>query len=353
MVSKRSGCLTEVAEVAADGKPHIVSIVTPSYNQAVFLEDALKSVLTQEGDSFYIDYLVIDGGSVDGSVDILARYESVLSERPGIRLDDGRVFHVPRSGGDELVRCCGVRYRWVSEPDEGHGNALNKGFARTSGDIMAWLNSDDMYHPGAFATVAEIFTRFPDVAWLIGKYSWYDRDGVCFREKKIYKNLVDFLVRDYKWVQQESTFWRRTLWEQAGGRIDESYRFAVDGELWTRFFRYARLFHVDALLSGFRIHATNRARHNMSSVEQEMEKALQKMEETVPRPFHAYYDVITRAADDWRKQTVPHPGYKALEVELEKSRAEVRECREIIRRLEALLAEKYRGDETDEGTSAY
>lgn len=218
-----------------------ISIVTPSFNQAEFLEETICSVLDQGYPN--LQYVIVDGGSKDGSVEIIKKYEKYL-------------------------------WRWTSEPDRGHGNALNKGFANTSGEIMAWLNSDDKYISGALFTVAEIFMQFNDVQWLMGKNGWWDKQGQFVGEKYVYKNIYDFLTGDYAWIQQESIFWHRKLWQLAGGYINENYKFMVDGELWTRFFLVTDLWHVDQVLSGYRSHGTNRAKLNMDAIKEEMEKAI-------------------------------------------------------------------------------
>src|SRR4051812_44790534 len=110
-----------------------ISIVTPSFNHGQFLEHTLRSVIDQNYDN--LEYIVIDGGSTDGSVDIIKRNERDLAH-------------------------------WTSERDGGHGNALNKGFRHSRGEIMAWLNSDDLYFPWTLHTVAEIFSSHPEVSWI-------------------------------------------------------------------------------------------------------------------------------------------------------------------------------------------
>jgi glycosyltransferase involved in cell wall biosynthesis len=162
-----------------------ISIVTPCYNSAEWLEDTIQSVLGQEYPN--LEYVIMDGGSTDGSVDIIRKYEGRLAG-------------------------------WVSEKDDGLYDAVRKGFARTSGDIMAWLNADDMYHPGALASVAEIFSSFPEVRWLVGADTNFDEKGrtVNVRTSRRFSRY-DFLAGDCKLLQQESCFWRRELWQVACG----------------------------------------------------------------------------------------------------------------------------------------
>jgi glycosyltransferase involved in cell wall biosynthesis len=198
-----------------------ISVVTPSYNQGQFLQATLDSVLSQEYPR--LEYVVIDGGSRDGSADILRQYADRLSY-------------------------------WVSEPDGGLYRGLNKGFARTTGEVMAWINSSDLHYPWTLATVAEIFSQLPEVEWIMGLPSHFGVSGGprsvvprCF-------NVYDILAGDYKWIQQESVFWRRSLWEEAGGGLDESLRYAADFDLWLRFLRLAPLYHAGTVLGGWRMH---------------------------------------------------------------------------------------------------
>jgi len=199
-----------------------ISVVTPSFNQGEFLEETLRSVITQRYPE--LEYVVIDGGSTDDSVSIIERHEADLA--------------------------C-----WVSEPDRGHADALNKGFAKTTGEIMCWINSSDMYYPWTFATVAEVFSQLPQVEWITGTGSMFDVHG---RLRVITSapgvNVFDILAGDCRRIQQESVFWRRSLWERAGARIDQTLTYAADLDLWLRFFRHARLHHVETMLGGFRVH---------------------------------------------------------------------------------------------------
>jgi glycosyltransferase involved in cell wall biosynthesis len=210
-----------------------ISLVTPSFNQAKFLGETIESVLFQHYPN--LEYVVIDGGSTDESTNILRAHESRLSS-------------------------------WVSEKDAGQYDALNKGFARTTGEVMAWLNSDDKYTPWALATVGDVFAQLPQVQWLttLLPLHW-DARGLPVRCKPVQGGFsrTGFLRGDYlppvgSWggtfIQQESTFWRRSLWEKAGGKVDASLQLAGDFELWARFFEHADLYGVELPLGGFRVH---------------------------------------------------------------------------------------------------
>ena len=255
-----------------------ISVVTPSFNQAAFVEDAVTSVIGQNYDN--LEYVVIDGGSTDGSDTIIRRYQNHL-------------------------------HYYVSEPDTGHGNAINKGFRQTTGEIMAWLNSDDKYMPWTLRTVAEIFAAHPDINWITGTQGFWNANGALIYSNNVYKNAADFLGGNYAWIQQESVFWRRSLWDNAGGYVDESYRFMVDGELWCRFFALDRLWHVSCILSGYRVHAGNRAKRFRQECLAEMNRAIEAMRVRVdPRKLTAAelnypllaYDFENSA---WTKRVLP------------------------------------------------
>jgi len=209
-----------------------ISLVTPSFNMAGYLDAALRSVLDQHYPA--LEYFVVDGGSTDGSIDIIRSHEARLAG-------------------------------WISEPDGGMYDALNKGFARTSGEIMGWLNADDLHTPWALRLVAEVFAALPQVEWLttLTPLVWdaegkpiarHETIGFCRRGFLRGENLPGLRVQGATPIQQESTFWRRSLWERTGGRLDTRWRLAGDFELWARFFQQAHLHAIEAPIAGFRIH---------------------------------------------------------------------------------------------------
>lgn len=207
-----------------------LSVVTPSFNQAPFLAECIESVLSQGYPG--LEYVVMDGGSTDGSQEIIRRYEKHLTY-------------------------------WQSQPDGGHYAAVNAGFARTSGEVMAWLNSDDKYPQGALLRVGWLFATKPEVRWLTGRALIWNRDGLAeaLETGSMRRSAADFVGGAFEdpFIQQESTFWRRSLWDEAGGRVAAELRLAGDLELWVRFFRTAPLYPVEALLGGFRQHGAQRS----------------------------------------------------------------------------------------------
>ena len=230
-----------------------------------------------------MDYIVIDGCSTDRSVEIIKKYEDTIIENSH---ESNEIGDLKFSKGNHLDaslnRCSGTSFRWISEKDRGHGEALNKGFSLARGEILAWINSDDMYHPGALNSVNGIFAAFPEISWLTGKSSWWDKSGRQVDSSVQYKNMLDFLAGRYQWIQQESTFWRRSLWQKAGGFINTSYKYMVDGELWCRFFLISELWHVAECLGGYRVHESNRARLNYAEIIREMERAVSELAGKAP-----------------------------------------------------------------------
>ena len=240
--------------------PPKISIITPSYNQEKFIAQTIESVVNQHYPN--LEYIVIDGKSTDNSLDIIKKYDDKISY-------------------------------WVSEPDKGHGNALNKGFAKSSGEIMAWINSDDLYMPWTLKTVAEVFTAFPEVDWIVG-ISSFIRNGGIFNVDRIYKNIYDYLIGDFQWIQQESVFWRRSLWEKAGGHINEDMKLMVDGELWCRFFRHAKLHQVNTILAGYRAHENNRAFTHYDDCLMEMKTVIADLKKDLPADKKKHLKQIRR-----------------------------------------------------------
>ena len=213
-----------------------VSIVTPSLDQAGFVEHALRSVLDQGYPA--LEYVVADGGSTDGTREIVERYAHRLSA-------------------------------WWSEEDAGPAAAVERGLSGATGEIMGWLNADDALLPGSLWLVAELFEAFPHVDWLTTGFPLYldERGRIVHAGRALGFAREPFLAGLHGGVaapsrlyfpQQESTFWRRRLWEAAGSRLNVAAEPAADFDLWSRFFAHAELYTVDAPLGAFRVHAAQR-----------------------------------------------------------------------------------------------
>lgn len=224
-----------------------ITIVTPNYNGAKYLEDTILSVISQDYPN--LEYFIIDGCSTDGSIEIIKKYENKLTW-------------------------------WASEPDNGMYSAIQKGFDRSTGEIMGWINSDDMYHRNALFTVAEIFSSFEKVSWLAGASTVYDENNrTVFVEQSRHFTKFDVYNYDYKWIQQESIFWRRSLWEKTGSTFDKSIKYAGDFALWLKFFSNEKLYVSNALIGGFRFRKENQITLNhLDDYIKEVESLLSQVE---------------------------------------------------------------------------
>ncbi len=198
----------------------LVSIVTPSYNQAVFLEAAIKSVFDQKYPN--LEYLLVDGKSTDGSVEIIKKYADRIAW-------------------------------WISEADRGQADAINKGLQRVHGEIIAWLNSDDLYLPGAFSTVVKYFQDHPQVGLVFGDLLALDENGEQINTLRYgdYK-LQDLMT--FRIIGQPAVFFRKDILEKAG-YLDLSYQYLLDHQLWIRMAGVTTIQHIPQILAGARYHA--------------------------------------------------------------------------------------------------
>lgn len=197
-----------------------VSIVMPSFNQGRFLEASIRSVLAQDYPN--IEYILVDGGSKDESQEIIQKY------RP--------------------------HFAWrVSEKDRGHADALNKGFAHATGDILAWLNSDDLYHPGAVAEAVEVLCRDPQLGMVYGDANLIDDQSRYIGKFASRQTDYHRLLRGSVHIPQATTFFRADLW-RAVGPLDLSLFFSFDYDLWVKIAKVSQIRYVPRLWADFRIH---------------------------------------------------------------------------------------------------
>lgn len=205
-----------------DGSPWPkVSIVTPSYNQAQFIEDTIRSVLLQGYPN--LEYIIIDGGSTDGSVAIIKKYESKLAY-------------------------------WVSEPDRGQSHAINKGWQRATGEIVAWLNSDDTYEPGAIQKVVDFLQKNPEVDMVYGECFYIDKDSLKIAPFKHKDFNVSKMIQDHRWYIPQQTVWLRKRILDKVGLLDEGLHFKMDRDLYIRIGLNGKVAKLPEHLANFRTH---------------------------------------------------------------------------------------------------
>lgn len=205
-------------------KQLLVTIVTPSYNQAHFLEATILSVLNQNYPN--IEYIIVDGGSTDGSVEIIRHYSDRLSW-------------------------------WVSEKDHGQTDAINKGFAHANGEILAWINSDDTYESGAVSAAVKFLYSRPEIGLVYANTNFIDEKGRIIGRFPAAQTDFRRLKRGYVHIPQQSAFFRAYLWQKVGP-LDPSFFFAMDYDLWVRLARLAPIEYVPDLWANFRLHSTGK-----------------------------------------------------------------------------------------------
>jgi glycosyltransferase involved in cell wall biosynthesis len=199
----------------------LVSIITPSYNQGVFIEETIESVITQ--DYPHLEYWIIDGGSQDGSLEVIHKYANWVTG-------------------------------WISEPDQGQADAINKGFRLAKGEIMAWINSDDLYRPHAIHRAVAVLQSHPEVGLVYSDVDSIDARGVLFNRMRYHQwQLLDLMA--FKILGQPSVFFRRSVLE-AAGFLDPSYHYLLDHHLWLRMALYTQLGYVSGgVWAAARMHA--------------------------------------------------------------------------------------------------
>jgi glycosyltransferase involved in cell wall biosynthesis len=204
-----------------EDKPKL-TIITPSYNQAAYIGQTIESVRTQDYPD--VEHIIVDGGSSDDTVEILGRYEHLI---------------------------------WISEKDRGQADALNKGLALATGDIIGWINSDDYYEKDAFKTVADCFSD-PSTMWIVGNLNYVDDHGSHTVPDKSPEVTYGRLLRNPDIVRQPPTFFRRSFLDRAGGWNAEFFM-VMDFDLWVRLAKLSPPSMVDKNLAYFRLHSEQKS----------------------------------------------------------------------------------------------
>ncbi len=245
------------------------SIIIPSLNQACYIQNAIESILRQEYIPFEI--IIVDGGSQDGTLEILKnlRHESI---------------------------------RWISEPDKGQANAINKGLRMSRGDIVAWLGADDEYEPGAFRKVARFFNENPEAVWVTGKCHIIDVHG-----KKVGKAIAAYkhlllstrsrpLLSIVDYIPQPSTFFYRHLLEEVG-YLDENLQYTMDYDLWLRISAKHPIQFLNAYLACFRSYPTSKTRQSaIKGVNEEFFMIRKHVRSPILLSLHFLHRLVNRIA---------------------------------------------------------
>jgi glycosyltransferase involved in cell wall biosynthesis len=219
----------------------LVSIVTPSFNQARYLEATIRSVLDQDYPN--LEYLIVDGGSTDGSVEIIKKFV----------MDSGSLLPSARQQASRIHTISD----WVSEKDKGQTDAINKGFARAKGNILAWLNSDDTYEPGAVSAAVKFFEAHPEAGLVYGDANFIDEQGRVIGRFAARQTDYTRLRRGYVHIPQQAAFFRADLWREVGP-LDPSFYFAMDYDLWVRIAARAPIHYTPQLWANFRLHSSGK-----------------------------------------------------------------------------------------------
>jgi len=230
-----------------------ISIVTPSYNQGKFLERTILSILNQNYPN--LEYIIMDGGSNDNSVEIIRKYKKYITY-------------------------------WQSKKDSGQAAAIREGFAKSTGDLMAWLNSDDIYLPEVLFKVAKIFKKHPEIDFVFGNIYFINSNDDILEEIRLTKFYFSTLIYEGGNLQQPATFWTRRIYNQAGG-IDPNYQFCMDFDFFCRVAeKDAKFFFIREPLAGFRIHKKAKSTLISYTGDLEHQKILKRY---IPPKFNKFY----------------------------------------------------------------
>jgi glycosyltransferase involved in cell wall biosynthesis len=272
-----------------------ISIVTPSFNQAKYLEETIRSVISQNYPN--LEYIIIDGDSSDSSQDIIKRYSDSLAY-------------------------------WVSEKDEGQSHAIEKGFSIATGDIFGWINSDDLLLPNALFLVAEHFLSNPTHHFVHGDCQLINENSDIFCNldapngiRSMTWSLEDSLRNWPKyWFAQQSTFWTASLWRKSGG-LNHNLHYAMDLELWHRFSKHCQLHKIHNNLAAYRIHSEAKCYHDfLPSILENMKISGKYGADDVRQFWNIYEPLIDSLIEQNKKLWDENNYYRHTIQQFEKSR---------------------------------
>jgi len=252
-----------------------VSVVTPSFQQAQFLEETIQSVISQSYPK--LEYIVIDGGSTDGSVDIIKKYEKNIAY-------------------------------WVSEPDRGQSHAVNKGLEKATGDIIGWINSDDRYYEGAIQKAIEVFSEYPEVDVVFGNVDFIDEQGnILHQTNEMAVDFRTYLFTNRCYHANAAGFFRKKCFDLYG-MLREDLKYAMDYELYLRFaYNRCRFYQMKDVLGSYRLHEQSKTllhskimASECTSCSEEYKKAL-GIQRIFYNPLKYYYRYLRVA-----KKTIAH-----------------------------------------------
>lgn len=245
----------------------LVSIITPSYNQARFLDETIRSVLSQ--DYPHLEYIIVDGGSTDGSLEIIRRYADRLAW-------------------------------WVSEPDRGQTDAINKGFGCARGQVLAWLNSDDTYLPGAVTQAVACLQANPAAALVYGDADLVDEQGKRLGPFPARQTSLRRMLRGSVHIPQQASFFRGELWPLVGP-LDPDFYFAMDYDLWLRLARRGKFIYTPQRWANFRLHQAGKTQVSDDRCYPEMIRAARRLTGRPPLAL-IYRWYLRRAVYAWLPQ---------------------------------------------------
>lgn len=241
-----------------------ISIITPSYNQGKFIEQTIQSVLSQNYPN--LEYIIIDGGSTDNTLEIIKKYEDKIAY-------------------------------WVSEPDNGQADAINKGLERATGEIVNWLNSDDILLPNALNTIVEEFTNNPYASFIYGDTNQINENGEIIYTVKVVNFKKNVLLYGRILGVQPSIFFRKNVWKKLGF-LDEKYKFCMDIEYWIRAAMNNLVFSpVYKTIASNRFHPYTKTIKNQDLLQSEHFGILKNLNiffTKLPKPVNLYFYEILR-----------------------------------------------------------